>query len=906
MVKKIQFFLIFLLISLLGFGQPDFNFNGITMSNGLPHNAVRSIIQDNQGFMWFGTDNGVCRFDGLHLKNYNITNDSTSIYVTGFALVDNKLYVGTGSGLYLLDLLTGGSQKLFGNEISCVISDITINSSDTSVWVATDGNGAFMLHNNQLKQYDFPEFRNDISSILAVNNGDILLCTNGRNQSFFLKKSGSADFKKLVVENLPKNVSVRNLYQDKQGKILLGAWDAGVWEVDKNYKAQLLFYQPNTVSHIHYLTEYSDNEYLICSDNGLLWFDSKSGKSHLWVRDNSNSTSLSNNFVYSVCKDREGGLWVGTFYGGVNYSKPQISRFKNFTSLPTANSLNGNVVSCFCEDSQHNIWIGTEDGGLNCMSAVDNKFSNYLSHVNIHALCCDGDILWIGTYSSGIIKFDIKSKKVKTHYEYPNFPDVSCYSIFKDSKGRIWCSSWTNLYQYESETDSFKNIKPLGGIVYDIKEDNDGTLWIATQSSGLYCFCPDKYYFKQYVTSCDSSSISHNDVNSVYISPQNEIFVGTASGVCKYNRKDDNFTRLNLKLNKNEISCLFMKDSVLWISTPEGLAAYSDNRFQVFTTSDGLCSNLFQPKSGLLTQNNNIYFGSVNGFCTFEPNSFIINDIAPKVAITDVEVLGASLVSDTAVNYKNFISFGKDTNSISISYVALSYCMPDKNQYYVKLEGIDKDWVFLGTKSKYTIKDIEPGKYVFCVKASNNDGILGDETRLTLVIRSNPFLSRNAFVIYFLLFILVLLTLKYLLSRKNDDEVDIKKAVVKKPENINNPIVASNISVVESHENDNEFLEKITKLIDENITNTEMTSTFLAEQLGLSRSSLYAKIKQITDNTPSELIQQIRLQKAQQLLLKSKLRVNEVAYMVGFSNPSYFSKCFQKQFGVKPSEINQK
>lgn len=911
-VTRLVVFSILLIASVVGYSQPDFRFRSVTMSDGLSANGVRAIAQDCLGFIWFGTDNGLCRYDGIRIVPVRLGCDSDTLPQTILSMLSlpDKLIVGTTGGLFSLSLVTGKSARLFPEAITSSVTAISRSKPDGKIWVSTVANGvaAFSDSLSGLQAYDIPQFNNHITALLADSKGNVWISGFNNSSLIMFLPKGASSFEPHVLDGVPSDFMARCIIESDKGAIGYGTWDHGVFSISPDFKASLVGESLSCATHIHSILQLADGEYLVGSDNGLLWVDRINGVCKLFTSDNSESQSLNNNFVHSIFRDREGGIWVGTFYGGVNYYNPLAPKFTNYISGSQDGSIKGDVVSCFCYQGPGRLWIGTDDGGLCCMDTESGLVTKHFGGLNVHALCIDDGYLWVGTYSNGIKRIRLSDNKIES-YDTSQFNGISCYSIFRDSRGNLWAASWGGLFLYDRPHNTFRHVMDLGGLAYDICEDSSRNIWIATQGAGLYCFAPDKYSCQHYMVSADTLSLPCNDVNCLAIGPGPSLYVATSHGICKH-LGGGKFQRVAVELPSQEVSFLTFCDSLLIISTNKGLVACSDGSLRHYTTADGLCSDQFMTASGICIPGGRVYLGTTHGICSFAPSDMPVNTIKPEVRLVDLEAQGRRPITDTSFCYKQFFCFGADTNYFDISFAALSYCSPGKNKYYFKIEGRDSSWFCLGSRSSIHIGDIEPGRYRLVVMASNNDGVLSNPVGLNLEIRRGTLF----YMLWVALCVMALAFLAMLLiRRRKPSEESLPEPVLSEepvlvglttPDALSHPSPEPAAVHDDSIAEDEKFKLLLMAIISDNIQEPDLNANFLADKLGLSRSSLFAKIRQSTGKTPNELITSCRLQRAYDMFLADKtLRVSDVAYSVGFNNPSYFSKLFIKQYGCRPSDV---
>ncbi|MFA6676439.1 MAG: two-component regulator propeller domain-containing protein [Bacteroidales bacterium] len=485
--------------------QKEFKFQYISVENGLPSNCIRSIIQDRKGFMWIGTDRGLASYDGINIKLYNTTKDAQGLLHNDIETIyqdkNENLWLGTDYGIFIFDYKTSISTHFdVQTEDSISINTYTTNitsDKDGNLWISTLTQGIFHynIHNSKLTRYNI----NELESIITVyidNENNVWAIVNKSESLYKLDKKNNK-FKHLVLSDY--NKSTKNSYlcilEDTPNSFYLGSWDMGLKRINP-YTGEVDLYplikDGKIVKHIHSIIKYDENNLLIGSDDGLVLFNKITNKYKFFACNEKYETSLSDRFIYPITKDNEGGIWIGTYYGGVNYISPYGNQFESYFQSQSHNSINGKIINRFCED-QGNIWIASDDGGLNLFFPQNQYFQSYmplqnknsLSFYNVHALCIDNNNLWVGTYTGGINILNLKSKEFKLFNNTPNIESV--YSIYKDKENNnIWIGTMSDIILYNSTDKSFKIVKTCNYLIMDIDQDDYGNLWFSTQGDGIY------------------------------------------------------------------------------------------------------------------------------------------------------------------------------------------------------------------------------------------------------------------------------------------------------------------------------------------------------------------------------------------------------------------------------------
>lgn len=766
MLKRFVICSIFL-CSLVKPEAAPFSFRHYKVENGLSENSVFCSIQDNKGFMWFGTKDGLNRFDGQNFVVYHtIPKDKNSIgnnFIRSFHEDKNKaLWVGTEKGIYQYSYLQNNFQhfdkKTSRNESPQSVNAITEDLKG-NLWIATTS-GLFKYEqgNNRLTSYMHNQGNkgsipaNFVSCVICDNKGIVWVGTLSGGLSRYNPKTNNFTNFKFSDENRSYSNSVLRILEDSQGNLILGTVNEGLIFFDRITTKSESYLLETSLERIYYfrdIFEYSPGVYLVGSEHGLILFERSTGKITEMKSSTLVPTSLSDNAIYSIYKDREGGIWVGSYFGGVNYISPKSNPFELYSPLEYKNSVSGKAISQFCEDASGNLWIGTEDGGLDYFDVKNNSFKCYnhqpgrnsLSYHNVHSLMLDGDNLWIGTFAGGLNILNTKTGKFSFYTstnDIHSLNDNNVFSIYKDLTGTIWVGTITGLCKYNRANNNFDRIPvvALNTHIYDIVQDHLGLIWVATYGRGLFCYNPLSNVWKQYVNDPNNpKSISHNKVISIYIDEKKRLWLGTeGGGLCQYLYDKNCFASYDVSsgLPNNVVYKVVSDHDYLWLSTNKGLVRFNveSKAIKTFTKVDGLQGDQFNFKSGIKTRSGKIYFGGINGFNAFYPERLIENKYIPPVVISNLQLFNKNVVigdNDSplkqSISYTDEITLNYNQSFINLEFVALSYCAPDKNQYAYKLEGFDKDWNNRGNDHKISYTNLPPGKYTLHIKGSNNDGV---------------------------------------------------------------------------------------------------------------------------------------------------------------------------------------
>lgn len=736
----------------------------ITMDNGLPSNAVRSVVQGSKGYMWFGTDNGLCRFDGYDVKTYYNPFTAIDQYVAALTACEEGLLVGCNNGAYLFSYETDRFQKL-SDKITAPVLNFSLDG-DQNVWISTNGQGVFRYNRttHELHQYPMKNIQGIVQCTLVDANNQVWMLSNHSKASIYHLNKSTDQFEAFPVRGDANKFYGLAMLASPDGNIYVGTWDNGLYKLNADGSAEQLISGTlsNAVHHIHQLYNNGNKFILIASDDGLVQYDIQNRSWSMLSEVNDPSRSTSERFVYGIAGDKEGGIWVTTFYGGVSYlpSTSVEERFRAYSARQ--GGLRGNVVGRFFEDQQHRIWIATDDAGLDCFNPQTNSFVSYpgkaaMGKYNVHALFADGNDLWVGTYGNGVIRMNMATGAQQIFQTDGMASGSNAYCIYRDRKNRLWAASMDGASLFDESQQKFRKIKSFKSLTIDIKGDPQGNVWFATQGGGLWRLGKNNVWKQYKHVENDSTSLVSDQVNCLAIGEKGQLYAVTGDGLCEFLPSKGIFRRISIDAPSQDFTSLVISQGVMWISTSKGIVKYTPGEpVQRFNKYDGLTCDQFMPNAGLLASDGRIYFGSTRGFNCFYPYLVKINQVAPPVAITSVELFGKPIEAgsdqlDKSLSHATELNLSHNENTINISFAALSYVSPEKNQYAYKLEGIDKDWVYTHEhRANYT--NLPAGTYTFLVKATNNDGVWSkNEAKLQIVVHPPFWWSLPAKILYFLL-----------------------------------------------------------------------------------------------------------------------------------------------------------
>lgn len=786
--------------------EEHYYFKNLSIRNGLSQNTVNAILQDRKGFMWLGTKDGLNRYDGLSFRKFkhdaaNPRSIGNSFITSLYEDFNGNIWVGTDAGVYIYY-----PEKEAFEEFDCqslektrIERSVSMIAGDKQgrVWIAVEAQGMFCYDARQklLRNYPLSEISSNIKCFTFDSGGTLWLGFYGdglyysKDNLATVHPYGSPEDGKREFEG----GVITKIVQGNYNCLYIGSVKEGVSELNLTsgqVRNLLAIDESGESIFCRDLLPYSDNELWIGTESGIYIYNLRTAQFIHLRASLYDSYSLSDNAIYALYKDREEGLWIGSYFGGVDYYPRQYTYFAKYYPKNIANSLHGKRVREFCRADDGTLWIGTEDGGLNHFNPKTKEFHFFepsAGFTNIHGLCMDGSHLWVGTFSKGLRVIDTRTGMILRTYTEGHtshsLNDNSIFSICRTSAGEIYLGTLFGLLRYNRTQDNFDRIPELNGkFVYDIKEDSYGNLWLATYANGAYCYDVSARRWKNYVFDAeDEKSLPYDKVLSVFEDSYRQIWLTTqGGGFCLFHPDTETFTRYGLKDGlPNDVVYQIVEDDdrFLWLTTNNGLVRFDPKTMEmkVFSTANGLPTNQFNYRSGFKDEAGNIYLGSINGFVAFDPRTFAENRQVPAVAITDFLLFNKEVpVGETDSPLKSSITFSDkvvltaDQNSFSFRIAALSYQAPRMNKLMYKLEGFDEGWLTIGENPLVTYSNLGYGDYVFKVKASNSDGVWNEqETSLHLSILPPFYLSVWAYCFYVLFFMGCLVCVIFYFKRRN-------------------------------------------------------------------------------------------------------------------------------------------
>jgi len=773
------------------FNPPKLEFQ--QLNDGLAGNIVNSVIQDHQGYIWVGTNNGLNRFDGTKYELFEHNkNDSTSLPTNRIIDIyedkDLNLWISTNAGLVRFNrdnnnfekLSAGALDKLSIEErnILCMIGD-----DDKHLWLGTD-NGLLQFNTETKEIENFPINHvdeniadNSVFTINLDNKGRLWLGTKSGINLLYVNE------KKIVT---PKDENgnglgswqVNDICIDSKGNIWIGTLKNGLFQLQETEEG--VFRVNNFIhdgSNAHSLAknmvlkilEDSKKRLWVGTENGgLCYFDPAANKFHTYCHDPTDGTSIKSNTTRDMFEDREGRLWIGTNNAGINLFDPYHRKFYHEWRSPSQNDgLKHNSATSFLE-VEDELWIGSDGGGITIWNRNKDSY-RYLenepgnekslgSNAVLSIFKDSGGTIWVGTWAGGLNRYDPISQSFQRFTNNPEDPNsISSNNIFdidEDSKGGIWVTALGGgLCRLDKKTGKFLRVNPgteeVNGLssthIYYQVIDTKGQIWI-TSGEGLNRVSKKtdgSYHVTHFRASEeDANSLSSRWVQSIFMDSKGRIWSGTDGGLNLFISDEKGFLVFNKSDGlPSDIVKGIIEDELgnFWITTTKGISKMTENEdgtfhFRNYDKSDGLQGDEYLMNSCYLNKKGEIFLGGGNGFNYFNPSKLVDNPFEPNVLLTSFKLFNKEVeIGNENSPLTKYISRTKEIiltyeqSVFSFGFTALNLTHAEKNQYAYILEGLEKNWNFVGSERKVSYTNLDAGEYFFKVKASNNDGLWNEE-----------------------------------------------------------------------------------------------------------------------------------------------------------------------------------
>lgn len=902
----------------------------------LPVNAIHRVFRDSEGYMWYGTVNGLCRDDGYHVKVFRSDIETPGLLEDNLVecIAEDKkgnIWFGTDKGVYILDKSDYSVHPMDRERLKNIPVMYLYATSDGYMWLS---------YRSILAKYDI--------------NGQLV--------------------KEYPLRNKYGRTTISGFCESRNHEIIISVWNGRVYHLDKE-KDEFVPY-PDKMRRQNPTVMVQDNEqdyfWLATWGDGVVRFDPSAPEDSMFVYSEIpvNAAGEEDGVILSLVQDDKlGYIWLTT---GHDFMSLQIQPDKTLKQLKFQTGLlpvNHMLVEVL--KGRGCLWVSAFDRPSFIVHLMDNMTKDYAlpalaDRVNrspaVMALCDDGDgMMWMMQERTGLVLYDLKQDKVKIYSDFPELVSLSLDNgremararinngiwvakdlnrlvygmtrkgmemyledlidlngqvesnatvtkLYEDSHGILWIGLNKGLCSYDVRQKRIKQVYPDVGHVMGIVENKEGLIWICTQDNGLFQTTADEK-LRSFKLDKNFSCLS--------IAPDWILWLGTCDGgVYSYDPSENKLVSYNeaCGMNGNQVNQI-VADAYnhIWIDTNQKLIEFNprNGSFRTYLTTDGsILLRRFLPTAVCQAKDGNIYWGGIPGICMVTPSNGLERKAsAVKTKITDIKLQGESLIfgDRKSSNSINRIELHPDDQNLEISFSSLNHRYASKIRYAYRLIGVDKAWVYVeGGKNSAFYNHLSKGTYTFQVKATDENGLWSKEVT-ELTIRRLPAFYETwwAYLFYVLIVMGVSGYSLYLylkrVDRKNKMWADSKE-MIKMRIYLDSKV---NLPEPEFVQLDKLLLEKAVKAVEDNLTEPDFDVTALADAMNMSRSTLTRKLKAITGRTPLDFIRNIKMKHARHMLEDKDKSVTEVAATLGYFNRKYFTTCFKEEFGMTPSEFQK-
>lgn len=900
----------------------------------LPVNAIHRVFRDSEGYMWYGTVNGLCRDDGYHVKVFRSDIETPGLLEDNLVecIAEDKkgnIWFGTDKGVYILDKSDYSVHPMDRERLKNIPVMYLYATSDGYMWLS---------YRSILAKYDI--------------NGQLV--------------------KEYPLRNKYGRTTISGFCESRNHEIIISVWNGRVYHLDKE-KDEFVPY-PDKMRRQNPTVMVQDNEqdyfWLATWGDGVVRFDPSAPEDSMFVYSEIpvNAAGEEDGVILSLVQDDKlGYIWLTT---GHDFMSLQIQPDKTLKQLKFQTGLlpvNHMLVEVL--KGRGCLWVSAFDRPSFIVHLMDNMTKDYAlpalaDRVNrspaVMALCDDGDgMMWMMQERTGLVLYDLKQDKVKIYSDFPELVSLSLDNgremtrarinngiwvakdlnrlvygmirkgmemylvdlidlngqvesnatvtkLYEDSHGILWIGLNKGLCSYDVRQKRIKQVYPDVGHVMGIVENKEGLIWICTQDNGLFQTTADEK-LRSFKLDKNFSCLS--------IAPDWILWLGTCDGgVYSYDPSENKLVSYNeaCGMNGNQVNQI-VADAYnhIWIDTNQKLIEFNprNGSFRTYLTTDGsILLRRFLPTAVCQAKDGNIYWGGIPGICMVTPSNGLERKAsAVKTKITDIKLQGESLIfgDRKSSNSINRIELHPDDQNLEISFSSLNHRYASKIRYAYRLIGVDKAWVYVeGGKNSAFYNHLSKGTYTFQVKATDENGLWSKEVTELTIRRLPAFYETWWAYLFYVLIVMgvsgysLYLYLKRVDRKNNEMWADSKEMRIYLDSKVNLP-------EPEFVQLDKLLLEKAVKAVEDNLTEPDFDVTALADAMNMSRSTLTRKLKAITGRTPLDFIRNIKMKHARHMLEDKDKSVTEVAATLGYFNRKYFTTCFKEEFGMTPSEFQK-
>lgn len=941
-IRNLIFLILLLLLPISGASVHAQNIiaRNIPLLDKLPVKAIHRIFQDSEGYMWYGTFNGLCRSDG-----YNIRVFRSDLYHPGL-LSDNyityiaedyhkKIWFGTMKGGYILDKRSYQLTRIDMQELTDM-NVFSINvTRDETIWISVPG--ALFRFNKDgtlLKRYPINQPSGCIYFVYEDKENNLLISVTEGGMYILDKEKDTF----LPYHHHPDYMSIeRIIWDDEHHCYWLGTWGKGIVRFTPDNLQENSQYTPQPLpiditgkptGAIYHMVQDDTFKYIWVTAWNDLYAFRITEKSTLEQINTSSFLTPGNKILYEIYKDREGKLWVSAFdmESFIIDIRQNITQEYSLPDLIERTKATPNIISLHKEPTENIFWFTQDRYGLCMYNTQTEKLKYYTDCKEVRQLpfWATPNIfpsqkekrVWVIPQISSTI-YGLTRKEMEMLPEiHISLHDISqnpgyVTTTFETTDERLWIGSSTGLFIYYLSKGILKGIPKVDGHVTCITQTTDGKVWIALKNKGIYSFNNEKLV-KQYSFDKDFVCMASTS--------DGKLWLGTSEGeILSFNPKQEktltDYSRV-CGMNGDIINNIIVDNyNHIWIVTNHAIKEFNprNGAYRTYTTHDPeFLIRRFFPQAISYNAKGEIYFGGIGGVIAIPPTQQL-ESIPQQVTtyITDIKVMGKSISGSTDYEFtqNNLIKITPDDQNLEIEFSSLDFHNLKQIRYAYRLIGVDKDWIYLNEgKNSAFYNKLDKGKYTFQVKATDKNGLWSDKITQLTIHRLPAFYETWWAYLFYLLATTTLAgycLYTYLKreKRKHDEIWTDSQEMIKMRTYLNSEV---NLPEAEFKRLDKLLLDKAIKIVENHLAETNFDVTALAEAMNMSRSTFTRKIKSITGKTPLDFIRDIKMQYAREMLESKTASITDVIIALGYSDHKNFTNTFKKAFGMTPSEYQRK
>ncbi|MDD3387572.1 MAG: two-component regulator propeller domain-containing protein [Prevotella sp.] len=763
------YFTILLSLLLANIHAQNVSFNHLTPEEGLSQITINNLYIDNDGMVWIATRNGLNSYNGNSIQTFrHKTNNRQSLFCNNIVRITGDkgrfLYLLCTEGVTRMDVQTFKFTTLrYGNHLGAICYD----------------NGLFVGENNLVLSFLPKESR--FKTYLRLPQKEIItsLTFDTRSQLWIGTQSGGLYlYAKGKLSNPIKSGNITTVYEDSKHRMWVGSWNNGFWTIDANGSIKNVKVGNLLIS--NFVRAFCEDDFgnmWIGTFHGLVRYDTKSDKSRFFTA-GVMSGQLANSSIWSVVKDEQGTLWIGSYFGGVSYFNPEYEIYTHFSASDNEDAgLSSRIVGRMTEDDKGNLWICTEGGGLNVYNRQTNKFKwykypgNLVSQNNLKSIYFDKsrNTLWVGTHLGGLDRINLSTGRSTIYKNIKNDPHSLPSDIVRDIvpyKDLIIVATSQGVASLNPQTGAFTQLLKKEGqlVIPSLCIDRSERLWIATETTGVFCYNLKDNTYKHYVYSNTPGALSCNNINNIVMDRRGRIWFSTADdGIDLYQEKSKQFINYGQKNGLNG-DCVYaatpssLNNKDLLLITSHGFAVFDTQakRFHNFDRTTGFPLTTINENALYVTKDGVVFLGGVDGMVFFKEGSLYRKKKPYKMYFCRLYVNGKEVLPEdetgilkSSMRYTDEITLSHNQSVFSIEYCTSNNIMANTVPVRYRLLGSSDKWIQL-RPNQHTQEFIglKPGKYTLELRADNQDVPI-----CRLIIRLLPpwYLSWWAYLIYFLL-----------------------------------------------------------------------------------------------------------------------------------------------------------